>query len=85
MEPGLSPELRARVNAKHKKVERGEIRNISLKDASNLFFARITGMMLLHEHYGEEFDVTLDEHLDKSLQPFLEFIERVNWRQRTLP
>ncbi len=97
MEAGLSPELRARVNAKHRKVEsvfrdfyrqgveRGEVRNISVKDASNLFFARITGMMLLHEYYEEEFDVTLDERLDKSLQPFLDFIEKVNCRQRTLP
>ncbi len=89
VEPGLSPELRARVNAKRKKVEnvfrdfyrqgieKGEVRDISVKDASNLFFAQITGMMLLHEYYEEEFDVTLDEHLDKSLQLFLEFVTKV--------
>ena len=28
--------------------------------------------------YEEEFDVTLDEHLDKSLQLYLEFVEKVN-------
>jgi len=56
----------------------GEVRDISVKDASNLFFAQITGMMLLHEYYGDEFDVTLDEHLDKSLRLYLEFVEKVD-------
>lgn len=88
VEPLLSPELRAQLNVKRRKlenvfrdfyrqgVERGEVRNISVKDASNLFFAQIMGMMLLHEYYGDEFDVTLDEHLDKSLQLYLEFVEK---------
>jgi hypothetical protein len=90
VEPGLSPELRAQANEKHRKmetvfrdfyrqgVERGEVRNISVNFASTLFFAQITGMMLLHEYYEEEFDVTLDEHLDNSLQVFLEYIEKVD-------
>ena len=89
VEPRLSPELRTRLNRKRKEVEnvfrdfyrRGiekrEVRNIGVKDASNLFFAQITGMMLLHEYYEDEFDVTLDEHLDKSLQLYLEFVEKV--------
>ena len=34
-------------------------------------------MMLLHEYYEDEFDVTLDQHLDKSLQLYLEFVEKV--------
>jgi hypothetical protein len=34
------------------------------------------GMMLLHECYGDEFDVTLNEHPNKSLQLYLELIER---------
>lgn len=90
VEPRLSAELRARLNAERRRlenvfrdfyregVERGEVRNIGVKDASNLFFAQIMGMMLLHEYYGEEFDVTLDEHLDKSLQLYLEFVEKVD-------
>lgn len=90
VEPRLSSELKDRMNAKRRKlenvfrdfyregIERGEVRNISVKDASNLFFAQITGMMLLHEYYGEEFDVTLDDHLDKSLQLYLEFAEKVD-------
>ncbi len=89
LEPRLSPELRARLNAKRRKVEnifrdfyqqgmeRGEVRNIRVKDASNLFFAQIAGMMLLHEYYGGEFDVTLDEHLNQSLKLYLEFVEKV--------
>ena len=80
VEPRLSADLRAQLNAKRRKlenvfrdfyregIERGEVRDIGVKDASNLFFAQITGMMLLHEYYGSEFDVTLDEHLDKSLR-----------------
>jgi hypothetical protein len=59
-----------------KGVEKGEGRDISVKDASNLFFAQIMGMMLLHECYGDEFDVTLNEHPNKSLQLYLELIER---------
>ena len=89
VEPRLSAELRAQLNAKRRKlenvfrnfyqegIERGEVRDISVKDASNLFFAQITGMMLLHEYYGDEFDVTLDDHLDKSLRLYLEFAEKV--------
>jgi AcrR family transcriptional regulator len=90
VEPGLSPGLKAELNAKRrmlenvfrdfykKGIERGEVRKIGFKDASNLFFAQVMGMMLLHEYYEEEFDVTLDEHLDKSLQLYLEFIENVD-------
>jgi AcrR family transcriptional regulator len=90
VEPRLSAELRGRLNAKRRKledvfrdfyrqgIERGEVRDINVKDASNLFFAQITGMMLLHEYYGDEFDVTLDDHLDKSLRLYLEFAEKVD-------
>ena len=65
VEPRLSTELRAQLNAKRRElenvfrdfyrqgIERGEVRNINVKDASNLFFAQITGMMLLHEYYGD--------------------------------
>ena len=96
VEPRLSAELRARLNAKRRRledvfrdfyrqgIERGEVRDISVKDASNLFFAQITGMMLLHEYYGSEFDVTLDEHLDKSLRLYLEFAEKVDRPQQGL-
>ena len=89
VEPRLSAELRTRLNAERRVlenvfrdfyrrgIEKGEVRNIDVKDASNLFFAQITGMMLLHEYYGNEFDVTLDEHLEKSLQLYLEFVEKV--------
>jgi len=96
VEPRLSPELRARLNAKRRRlenvfrdfyrqgVERGEVRDIGVKDASNLFFAQITGMMLLHEYYGDEFDVTLDEHLEKSLRLYLEFVEKVDSARRDL-
>lgn len=97
VEPRLSAELRAQLNAKRKKlenvfrdfyregIERGEVRDIRVKDASNLFFAQITGMMLLHEYYEDEFDVTLDEHLEKSLQLYLEFVEKVDSPERSLP
>ena len=90
MEPRLSAELRAQVNAKRRElenvfrefyrqgVERGEVRKLRFKDASNLFFAQIMGMMLLHEYYAGEFDVTLDRHLEMSLQLYLEFIEKVD-------
>ena len=90
VEPRLSAELRTHLNAKRREienifrdfyregVERGEVRNIRPKDASNLFFAQITGMMLLHQYYKEEFDVTLDDHLDKSLQLYLEYVEKVD-------
>lgn len=86
VEPRLSPELRVQLNLKRRVLEnvfrdfyregaeRGEVRNIRAKDASNLFFAQIMGMMLLREYYGDEFDVTLDEHLDKSLEMYLEFV-----------
>jgi len=88
VEPRLSPELRTQLNAKRRRlenifrdfyregIEKGEVRDIRVKDASNLFFAQMTGMMLLHEYYGDEFDVTLDEHLDQSLQLYLEFVEK---------
>lgn len=88
VEPRLSPQLRTILNAKRRTLEnvfrdfyrrgaeRGEVREIRAKDASNLFFAQVTGMMLLHQYYEEEFDVTLDEHLDKSLQMYLEFVEK---------
>ncbi|GAB4331368.1 MAG: hypothetical protein Kow0099_02690 [Candidatus Abyssubacteria bacterium] len=94
LEPRLSPELRARLNAKRRKVEnvfrdfyqegieRGEVREMRVKDASNLFFAQITGMMLLHEYYGGEFDVTLDEHLNQSLRLYLEFVEKTDSQLR---
>jgi len=97
VEPRLSAELRAQLNAKRKTlenvfrdfyregIERGEVRDIRVKDASNLFFAQITGMMLLHEYYEGEFDVTLDEHLEKSLQLYLEFVEKVDSPERSLP
>jgi AcrR family transcriptional regulator len=90
VEPKLPDELRTELNAKRRMLEnvfrnfyqdgikRGEVRDISYKDASNLFFAQIMGMMLLHQYYGEEFDVTLDEHLDKSLQLYLEFVEKTD-------
>jgi AcrR family transcriptional regulator len=90
VEPRLSPELRDHLNARRREIEnifrdfyaegleRGEVRDIRPKDASNLFFAQITGMMLLHQYYREEFDVTLDDHLDKSLELFLEYIDKAN-------
>ena len=92
VEPRLSRELKTQLNTKRRNlenvfrdfyrqgVERGEVRELGVKDASNLFFAQIMGMMLLHEYYGEEFDVTLDEHLDKSLQLYLEFVEKTEKR-----
>ncbi len=97
VEPRLPAEMRAQLNAKRRTlenvfrdfyrqgIERGEVRDISVKDASNLFFAQITGMMLLHEYYGEEFDVTLDEHLDKSLRLYLEFAEKVDGVEQRVP
>ncbi len=90
LERRLSPELRAQLNLKRRMLEnvfrdffgrgaeKGEVRNLRVKDASNLFFAQVAGMLLLHAYYGSEFDVTLDEHLDKSLQMYLEFIEKVD-------
>lgn len=90
VEPRLAPERKAELNEKRRRLEnvfrefyrqgiaKREVRNIRFKDASNLFFALIMGMMLLHEYYGEEFDVTLDEHLDQSLQLYLEFVQRVD-------
>jgi AcrR family transcriptional regulator len=88
VEPQLSPELRMQLNARRRElenvfrdfyregVERGDVRDIRPKDASNLFFAQIMGMMLLHQYYEEEFDVTLDDHLDKSLEMYLEFVRK---------
>jgi len=90
----LSAELKGRLNAKRRRlenvfrefyrrgIERGEVRRIRFKDASNLFFAQIMGMMLLHEYYGEEFDVTLEEHLEMSLQLYLEFVEKVDAQRK---
>jgi AcrR family transcriptional regulator len=89
VEPRLPAELKAHLNTKRKKlenvfrdfyrqgIENGEVRNIRVKDASNLFFAQIMGMMLFHEYYEDEFDVTIDERLDLSLKLYLEFIEKV--------
>ena len=94
VEPRLPDELRTQLNGKRRRlenvfrefyregVERGEVRAIRFKDASNLFFAQIMGMMLLHEYYGNEFDVSLDEHLDMSLQLYLEYIEKVDGQER---
>ena len=94
VEPRLSAELKGRLNAKRRRlenvfrefyrrgIERGEVRRIRFKDASNLFFAQIMGMMLLHEYYGEEFDVTLEEHLEMSLQLYLEFVEKVDAQRK---
>ena len=88
VEPRLSPELRDHLNARRREIEnifrdfyregvkKGEVRDIRPKDASNLFFAQITGMMLLHQYYREEFDVTLDDHLDKSLELYLEYVNK---------
>ena len=96
VEPRLPEELRTQLNAKRRRVEnvfrefyregveKGEVRAIRFKDASNLFFAQIMGMMLLHEYYGNEFDVTLDEHLDMSLQFYLEFVEKPGGPSQTL-
>jgi AcrR family transcriptional regulator len=96
VEPRLPEELRIQLNAKRRRLEnvfrefyqegvdKGEVREIRVKDASNLFFAQIMGMMLLHDYYGNEFDVTLDEHLDMSLRLYLEFVERVEERQKRL-
>ncbi len=96
VEPRLPDDLRTQLNAKRRRlenvfrefyregVEKGEIRAIREKDASNLFFAQIMGMMLLHEFYGNEFDVTLDEHLEMSLQLYLEFVEKLEGVQGRL-
>jgi AcrR family transcriptional regulator len=96
VEPRLPDELRTQLNAKRRRlenvfrefyregVEKGEVRAIRFKDASNLFFAQIMGMMLLHEYYGNEFDVSLDDHLDMSLQVYLEFVEKVDGQREKL-
>lgn len=90
VEPRLPAELKTELNSRRRMlenvfrdfyrrgIEKGEVRDIGAKDASNLFFAQIMGMMLLHEYYEEEFESTLDEHLDLSLEFYLEFIEKVN-------
>jgi AcrR family transcriptional regulator len=92
VEPRLPAALREHLNAKRRRledvfrefyrkgVEKGEVRAIRFKDASNLFFAQIMGMMLLHEYYEEEFDVSLDDHLDMSLELYLAFIEEADGR-----
>lgn len=94
VEPRLSEALRTELNEKRRRVEnvfrefyeqgveKGEARAIRPKDASNLFFAQIMGMMLLHEYYGNEFDVTLDDHLEMSLELYLEFVGKVDGRSR---
>jgi hypothetical protein len=91
----LSFERKAQLNEKRRGLENvfreaytegirnGEVRNIRFKDASNLFLAQIMGMMLLHEYYGDEFDVTLDEHLDQCLELYLEFVQEVDSRRET--
>jgi len=91
----LSLERKAQLNEKRRGLEnvfreayqegirKGEVRNMRFKDASNLFFAQIMGMMLLHEYYGDEFDVTLDEHLDQCLELYLEFVQKVDSRRET--
>ena len=96
VEPRLPEQLRTQLNQKRRRLEnvfrefyqegvgKGEVRPIRFKDASNLFFAQIMGMMLLHEYYGNEFDVTLDEHLDMSLQLYLEFVENVDGERKRL-
>lgn len=90
LEPRLSKELRTQLNARRRElenvfrdfyregIEKGEVRDIDVKDASNLFFAQVFGMMLLHEYYEDEFEVTIDDHLDTSLQLYLEFVEKVD-------
>ena len=90
VEPRLPAELRTELNSRRRMlenifrdsyrrgIERGEVRDIGAKDASNLFFAQIMGMMLLHEYYEDEFESTLDEHLDLSLKLYLEFIAKVD-------
>ena len=97
VEPRLPVELRAHLNAKRRRledvfrefyrkgIEKGEVRAIRFKDASNLFFAQIMGMMLLHEYYEDEFDVTLDDHLDMSLELYLDFVEKVDGGSGRLP
>jgi AcrR family transcriptional regulator len=97
VEPRLPVELRTHLNAKRRRLEdvfrefyrkgteKGEVRAIRFKDASNLFFAQIMGMMLLHEYYGDEFDVTLDDHLDMSLELYLTFVEKVDGGSGKLP
>ncbi len=94
LEPRLPSDMKIRLNKKRKKLEnvfrdvyqegvrKGEVRDIRAKDASNLFFAQIMGMMLLHAYYDEEFDVSLDGHLDLSLQLFLEFVEKTADHQK---
>ncbi len=89
VEPRLPAELKIRLNTRRRAlenifrdfyrdgVERGEVRNIGFKEASNLFFAQVMGMMLLHEYYDDEFESSMDEHLDLSLKLYLEFIEKV--------
>jgi AcrR family transcriptional regulator len=86
----LSSDLRTRLNQKRRVLEnvfrgfyaagaaKGEVRDLRAKDASNLFFAQVGGMLLLHTYYGAEFDVTIDQHLDQSLQMYLEFVRKAD-------
>lgn len=95
VQPRLSAEWKIRLNEKRRRLEnvfreayqegirRGEVRPIRFKDASNLFFAQIMGMMLLHEYYGDEFDVSLEEHLEQCLAVYLEFVQNLDGRQPT--
>ena len=95
VQPRLCAERKRQLNVKRRGLEnvfreaylegirKGEVRNIRFKDASNLFFAQIMGMMLLHEYYGDEFDVTLDEHLDQCLELYLEFVQKADSRRET--
>jgi len=90
LEPRLSTELQSVLSTKQRVfenvfrdfyrvgIEKGEVRDIGVKDASNLFFAQISGMLLLHQYFEGEFDVTLDDHLDRSLELYLEYVEKVD-------
>jgi len=93
VQPRLSEDWKLRLNEKRRRLEnvfreayqegirKGEVRPIRYKDASNLFFAQVMGMMLLHEYYGDEFDVSLEEHLDQCLAVYLEFVQNLDGRQ----
>lgn len=97
VQPRLSAEWKTRLNEKRRRLEnvfreayqegirKGEVRPIRFKDASNLFFAQVMGMMLLHEYYGDEFDVSLDEHLEQCLTVYLEFVQHLDGRRPLTP
>ncbi len=97
VQPRLSADWKVRLNEKRRRLEnvfreayqegirKGEVRPIRFKDASNLFFAQVMGMMLLHEYYGEEFDVSLEDHLEQCLAVYLEFVQNLDGRQPAAP